>query len=301
MVRVRVPASASNLGPGFDCLGLALDLHLEVEVRLVPHGLRIDIEGESANRLPHDDTNLVYASLRRALRRAGLGPSGLELRICNRIPVGRGLGSSAAASVAGLLAGSLLAGDAAPDRDALLDAACEIEGHPDNASPAVHGGLVASAVDAGRVHAVVLPFPEGLDVLLVVPDVEVPTAQARALLPRTVPFQDAVFDLQRLALLLGALVTGAPEKLSVAMRDRLHQPHRLALVPGLAEALAALEAHPDCLGAVLSGSGPTLLAFVRGPAAGAGEAAALVLARHGVRSAIERVGVARRGASWERP
>lgn len=300
MVRVRVPGSTSNLGPGFDCLGLALDLHLEVQAELVPRGLHIEIEGESADRLPRDETNLVYAALRRALRRAGLGPTGLELRIRNQIPVGRGLGSSAAAAVAGLLAGALLAGGAPPDLEAVLEAACEIEGHPDNAAPAVLGGLVASAIDAGRVHTVVLPFPATLDALLVIPDVEVPTERARALLPRTVPFADAVFDLQRLALLLGAFVADAPEKLSAAMHDRLHQSHRLALVPGLVEALAALQADPACLAAALSGSGPTLLGFVGGPAPDAGQAAVEVLAREGVRARVQRVGVARRGATWER-
>jgi homoserine kinase len=145
-----------------------------------------------------------------------------------------------------------------------------------------------------------LSCPPTLDVLLVIPDLEMPTERARAILPRAVPLEDAVFDLQRLALLLGALARDEPERLDRAMHDRLHQPYRLPLVPGLAEALAALEADPSCHGAALSGSGPTLVGFVRGPAADAGATAVRAFARRGVQAAVRRVAVAARGATWER-
>lgn len=299
-VRVRVPASTSNLGPGFDCLGLALDMHLEVEAETTDGGLLVESVGAGSESTAAGD-NLVYAVLSRALRRAGRPESGLRLRIASEIPVARGLGSSAAAILGGLLAGHLLARAEAPDPQAVLREAVEIEGHPDNIAPALLGGLVASGMGPeGHVHALRLPLPPDLGVLLVVPDVEVPTSRARALLPAVVPLADAVFDLSRLALLLGSFASGELGVLREAMRDRLHQPHRLGLVPGLAPALEALAAEPDCLGAALSGSGPTLLALVSGDGPDLGGAAVDVLRRHGVSSQIRRVRPSRNGATWER-
>jgi homoserine kinase len=300
MVRVRVPASASNLGPGFDCLGLALDLQLEVEAELVPRGLEIELEGEGAAQLPRDATNLVHACARRVLRRAGCEPVGLRLRLRNPIPLGRGLGSSAAATVAGLIAGSLLARPSEPDRAQVLELATEIEGHPDNAAPALFGGLVAGCVDAGRVFTVGFSFPADLEVLLVVPEIEVATEHARKVLPRQVPLEDAVFGLQRLALLLGALASRDGEHLRVAMQDRLHEPVRLGLVPGLAEALDALRTDRAAFGAALSGSGPTLVGFVRRGVPDAGRTAVEILNRHGVAAVVRRVDVSPHGASWSR-
>jgi homoserine kinase len=298
-VRVRVPASTSNLGPGFDCLGLALDLHLVVEAETTDGGLEIATTGASPERTRAGD-NLVYACLSRGLRRAGRSEPGLRIAITSEIPVARGLGSSAAAILGGLLAGHLLAHDDAPDPDAVLRDAVEIEGHPDNVAPALLGGLVATARDTDRVHAVRLPFPAELGVVLVVPDVEVPTDRARAILPASVSLADAVFGLSRLALLLGGLASGDLQVLGEGMRDRLHQERRLALVPGLAPALAALGSEPGCVGACLSGSGPTLLAFVREAGAEAGRAAVEVLRQHGVAAHVRRVRPSRNGATWER-
>jgi homoserine kinase len=297
-MRVRVPASTSNLGPGFDCLGLALDVYLEAEAQLGGQELAIEVEGADADRISRDATNLVHACLRRSLRRAGLAATGLRLRIRSDIPLGRGLGSSAAATVAGLLLGHLLVRHEPPDLESLLAEAVEVEGHPDNAAPALFGGFMASAMVGERVHVCRLPFPEDVDVVLVVPDREVSTERARALLPSVVPLADAVHNLQRLALLLGSLSRGAGD-LRPALGDRLHQARRLELLPGLGEALASLEADPECLGAALSGSGPTLLGFVRRTAPNPGAAAVRALARAGVGAVVRRARVEPRGAAWE--
>jgi homoserine kinase len=236
----------------------------------------------------------------RVLRRAGQPHLGVRLRIDNDIPVARGLGSSGAAIVAGVLAGHLLTNHADPDPEAVLREAVEIEGHPDNVAPALLGGLVASARDGDSVCTVRLPLPGDLDVVLVVPEPEASTEAARRLLPRRVSLEDAVFNLSRLALLVGSLCGGDHLQLRRGMQDRLHQPHRLAMVPGLAAALEALLGEPGCLGAALSGSGPTLLALWHGAGPEAGRSAVQALAAAGVAAAVRRVRPQLEGARWER-
>jgi len=300
LVRVCVPASTSNLGPGFDCLGLALDLHLILEASAAGDGLRIEATGPEAAQIPVDSTNLVYASLSRVLRSAGKPSRGLSLRVTSDIPLGRGLGSSGAAILAGIVAGHLLAGQAEPDRDTVLREAFEIEGHPDNVAASLLGGLVACALEGDRVLSVRLPFPADLIVLLVVPEYQVATEAARLLLPRTVPLADAVFDLSHLALLIGGLCRDDLELLRAAMQDRLHQEHRLGLVPGLGAALAALREERGCLAAAVSGAGPTLFALRRDAGSDAGAAAVDELRRHGVRAQARVLRPDLRGATWER-
>lgn len=299
-IQVRVPATTSNLGAGFDCLGLALDLGLQVEIDSTSSGLQIELQGSETEGIALDAGNLIYASLCRVLRRAGLPDRALRIRIRNDIPLGRGLGSSAAAIVAGTVAGHLLAHDTAPERGAILRLATEIEGHPDNAAPALYGGLVASAVEGPRVLATRLPFPEALAIVLVIPEVEVSTHAARALLPQQVPLADAVHNSSRVALLLGGFVSGDDVLIGAGMRDRLHEMHRLPLVPGLEDALTALRQEEGCIGAALSGSGPTLLAFHRRPGPESGARAVEVLARHGIaaRSRVQRPDL--QGARWHR-
>jgi homoserine kinase len=298
-VRVRVPASTSNLGPGFDCLGMAIELFLDVVVQTGAPRLEVSVTGLDASQVPLGAENLVCASLCLAMRRRAEDPPALRVRIQNEIPIGRGLGSSGAAIVAGLIAGSLLAGEEAAPRT-LLTLAASLEGHPDNVAPALLGGLVASATTDGQVFAVPLPLPADLELLLVVPDRATPTHAAREILPRVVPFTAATDNLAHTALLVGALARGEWPLLRPALHDRLHQDLRLGLVPGLAEALRALDAEPGCEGAVLSGSGPTLLGFVRAGSPATGRAAAGVLAQHGVGSRLLRLRPQRAGSVWER-
>ncbi len=266
VIRVRVPATTSNLGPGFDALGLALRLHntLALEEAEAP---RIEIEGEGAVALPRDATHLAYraalavvdAVRARGAHRGGL-PRAFHLRQHNRVPLARGLGSSAAANA---LLGNPL------DEQALIDLAAGMEGHPDNVAPAVLGGLVACVTtEAGKIRYTRL-IPKRLRVVIAIPEFAVSTAEARRLLPEQVPFRDAVFNVTRTALLVAALAEGRADLLDEATRDRLHQPYRARLVPGL-DAVFAAARKAGAHGVALSGSGPTVVAF--GETKGLGEA-----------------------------
>ena len=260
-VHVRVPATSANLGPGFDALGLALALHNEI-VAEEADGVTVKIDGEGADRLARDGGNVVARGVRLAYEAAGRGFKGCALQCVNRIPTAHGLGSSAAAWVGGLVAGNALLGSPLP-REALLALAARAEGHPDNVAAAVFGGLTVTCATADGVTAVTLPGTGSLAWVVLVPEVTSGTAEARALLPRSIPREDAVFNVQRVALLLAGLQTALPAALTVALEDRLHQPYRLKLFPWMPEIAAAARA-AGALGCVLSGAGPSLLAVVAG-------------------------------------
>lgn len=261
-VGARVPATSANLGPGFDALGLALDLVDDLVARVTPGGLEIQVTG-SGTDLPRDERHLVVRAMRAAFDQLGGQPSGLHLSCTNRIPHGRGLGSSAAAIVAGVLLARELVVDGAQrlPPDAVLALAAEIEGHPDNVAPALLGGLtVAWTDDTGRASAVSLPCDERVRPVLLVPPFEASTAAARGLLPATVAHRDAAANAGRAALLVAAL-TGAPEHLLAATRDRLHQSYRAVAMPESARLVDDLRAAG--LAAVISGAGPTVLVLAR--------------------------------------
>jgi homoserine kinase len=264
-VRVRVPASTANLGPGFDALGLALALYDEVEVTLAASGLRVEVHGEGAGQVPTDEEHLVVRALRAACARLDCRPDGLVLRCHNSIPHARGLGSSAAAAVAGVLAGYALAGRE-PDA-AALDLAAGFDGHADNAGASLLGGLVISwrdggLRDGGAFRAVRLePHPD-LTPVLFVPRQRCATEVTRGLLPAAVPHADAAFTAGRAALLVHAL-TAAPALLLAATEDRLHQPHRRSAYPATGRLVDALRAAG--VPAAVSGAGPAVLAL---PASG---------------------------------
>lgn len=257
MLRVRVPATTANLGAGFDCLGLALSLYNEVDAEEAD-GLAIQVEGEGAAELPTDASNLVWRAARRVFDHVGHTPRGARLHLRNAIPLESGLGSSAAATVAGLMIGNALIG--APLGEAvLLDLAVGMEGHPDNVAPALLGGLVvAGRADSGRLLVERVAIPP-LTAVVVMPTFRLSTALARRALPAAVPMADAVFNLSHTALTLLALQRGDYAALVDAMADRLHQPYRAPLAPGLAAALGAAQT----LGAAaaISGAGPAVIAF----------------------------------------
>jgi len=269
-VRVRVPATSANLGPGFDALGVALGLYNEVELALGGDGLRLEVEGEGADRLRGQGAqNLVVRAVAETLRRLGREVRGLGVRTVNRIPLSRGLGSSSAAVLGGVVAAAAAAGvELGPE--ALLDLALPLEGHPDNIAPALLGGLTVATLVEGRVRAVGLEVPASLCAVAVVPEFSLATAKARGALPAQVPREDAVFNVGRVALLLAALQTGRLELLREAVRDRLHQPYRAPLVPGMLEVLGEGE-RAGALACFLSGAGPTLLALTGGDAGAIGE------------------------------
>jgi len=254
-VTVEVPATAANLGPGFDAFGLALD-HCNEMTADTDRPPSLTWEGEGADELPTDGTDMVSETIRSVAASMGLEAPAVALHGRNRIPLARGLGSSSAAVVAGVAIASRLL-DLGIDRDpvSMLAIAAGIEGHPDNAAPAIHGGMTI-ATGEGDVHQVAVH--EGVHPLVLVPDVTLPTAAARAALPDTVPFADAVFNATHAALVVEALARD-PALLPTALADRLHEGVRLAMVPDVADVADELRR----LGVALcvSGAGPTLLAF----------------------------------------
>lgn len=260
-VHVRIPATSANLGPGFDALGLALALYNEVTATEAD-SVSMTIEGEGAARLPAGPNNVIARGVRQAYEAAGRPFKGVTLRCLNRIPTARGLGSSAAAWVGGLVAGNALLGSPL-SREALVALAARAEGHPDNVAAALLGGLTVScALADGRVATVSLPVPGTVRWVVLVPEVTSATAEARAVLPDAVPRGDAVFNVQRVSLLLAALQAGRLDVLDIALDDRLHQPYRLRLFPWMPKVAEAARA-AGALGCVLSGAGPSLLAAVR--------------------------------------
>lgn len=260
-VRVRVPATSANLGPGFDALGLALALYDEVEVRVGGTGLQVHVHGEGADGLPRDESNLLVRSLRRGLAElAGAqGTEGLEVSCSTRIPQSRGLGSSAGAIVAGLVAaGGLAVPGRADAADSLLHLATAIEGHPDNVAACLIGGLTLAWTDDGRTRVVRKEPVADLAATVFVPPFGSSTSEARGLLPAQVPYGDAVRNAARAALLLEAL-THRPDLLLSATEDRLHQRYRAPAMPRSLELVDDLRALR--IAAVLSGAGPSVLAL----------------------------------------
>ncbi len=267
---MRVPASTANLGSGFDTLGMALGLYNEVEVELTGETLTLEIRGEGAERLQAlGERNLVARSVTGTLERLGVPVGGIRIRMENRIPMSRGLGSSSAAALGGVAAAVALAG-ASLSPEEILDLAIPFEGHPDNITPALLGGLTVSTLVGGRVRCVKLPVPAELQAVAVIPEFHLSTAKARNALPPTVPRADAVFNVGRVALFLAAMQAGRLDLLREAAQDRLHQPYRAPLVPGMAEVLAEGE-RAGALACFLSGAGPTLLALVTGDGRAVGE------------------------------
>jgi homoserine kinase len=243
---VRAPATSANLGPGFDCLGLALDLWNEVAA--VP-----------GNGEPAGD-HLILRTAQTLFERLGVPYPGLELCCTNRIPMGRGLGSSSAAIVCGLLIANA-ALQRPFDTTGLLELATEIEGHPDNVAPCLLGGVqVATRTDDGHVVQISIPLATPLEIVVFVPDQSVLTTKARAVLPRQVPMADAIFNIGRASLLVAALSSGELDALAEATRDRLHQPYRLPLFPAGAALLEAAKSS-GASGAFVSGAGPSVLAI----------------------------------------
>ncbi|HEX6209292.1 MAG TPA: homoserine kinase [Methylomirabilota bacterium] len=293
-VHVRVPATSANLGPGFDALGLALALHNEVTAS-ESERVRVTIEGEGAGRLSPGAENVVARGVRRAYEAAGRPFKGVALACVNRVPTARGLGSSAAAWVGGLVAGNALLGGPL-SRDALLALAARAEGHPDNVAAALMGGLTVScATGQGRIAAIALPVPGAVRWVVLVPEVTSSTAEARAVLPATFTRADAVFNVQRVALLLAALQSGRVECLGEALDDRLHQPYRLRLFPWMPAVVTAART-AGALGCVLSGAGPSLLAAVRDEADVVARAMEGALAAAGVRGRAFALAVDTEGA-----
>jgi homoserine kinase len=264
-----VPASSANLGPGFDVLGLALNLLDVFDVWEVSGETRIEVHGEGSESVPTDAGNLFLTTMQTFFALAGYEPGGLVIREHNRIPLARGLGSSAATIVGALLAARSISGFAMDD-DRLLDLAGSLEGHPDNVGVALFGGFrMVAQVEDGRYLARGLEFSDRIGAALFVPELLVSTESAREVLPDQYPRADVVHNLGRLALLLAAVKDGRLEDLRAATEDRLHQPYRAALVPGFLDILQAATS-TGAAGVFLSGAGPSVLALHDRAVAGLG-------------------------------
>ena len=262
-VTVRVPATTANLGPAFDCMGMALRIHNEIQVRLEGGSEpTVHISGQGEDFLPRDESNLVYRAYSRLLDETGtsLPPPIIECR--NEIPLERGLGSSAAAIVGGLTAANHLAGNPLDQRE-ILSLAVELEGHPDNVAAALLGGIHIVSSDAESIITAPVPLPPDLRVALFIPETSISTVEARAVMPSNVPMQDALFNVGRTALLVNSFATGRLEFLKEATEDRLHQPYRSHLLPAM-RLIIGEAMKGGALGAFVSGSGSTVLALCRG-------------------------------------
>jgi homoserine kinase len=295
-VTIHVPATTANLGPGFDTLGLALDLWNETEFVQTDDGkLSLTISGEGEKTLPTDEKNAIAAAALQLYALVGKNPAGLAIRCINRIPLVSGMGSSSAALLTGMLGANALLGETF-SREEILSMATENEGHPDNVVPAMLGGLVASVLSGDRIvtrKLVVSP----MTITVVFPDFYFPTKAAREILPEYVLRQDAIFNVSRAVLVIKSLETGDLTLLGEVMEDALHQPYRLPLIPGALDAIkAARQAGASAV--ALSGAGPSLIAFSRQPAdAGIGLAMQRAFEQAGLTARIFPLNISQSGAS----
>jgi homoserine kinase len=291
MTWVRVPASSANLGPGFDALSVALAVYLDVGVEPaadVDAAVRIQGRGVDAAKMPSGSDNLIVRVLDRVAQRRGRRLPPALLRARNEIPLARGMGSSSTAIIAGISCYEILSGETLSDQE-IFEHAYEFEPHPDNLAAALYGGLTISAVGTdGRTLVNSTPVADGVVPVLVIPETELSTEKARSVLPETYRRSDVVFNVQRSALLVQALTSGRWDMVGEAMKDRIHQPYRARLVPGLEDVLETMA--EGLVGAALSGAGPTVLALVeRRRAEEVGTLLVGVFDRHGVRASF-RVG-----------
>ncbi|MFC4456272.1 homoserine kinase [Deinococcus sonorensis] len=282
---VRAPASSANLGPGFDSLGLSLSLWTTLRLTRQARTEVVPL-GEALEGTPANESNYIYQAMLLAARKVGRKLPPVRVEIETEVPLARGLGSSAAALVAGLVAGNVLLGEPLSSED-LLDVAAREEGHPDNVAPALYGGIAVATLDKLGTHYVRLEPPAHLGVTVLIPDFELSTSKARAVLPTEYSRSDTVHALSHAALLAAALSQGRLELLQHAMQDYVHQIWRAPLVPGLTDVLEGATRH-GALGAALSGAGPTVLCFhdTRQPTGGLHQFLSGVMARNGLHGQV---------------
>lgn len=259
-VIARIPASTTNLGPGFDVLGLALQLYSTVTLEPSETDTEVVVSGVDADKIPSTPAHIAFQAVELVFKRSSTKrPNGFKLHIDNGIPAIRGLGGSGTAVLGGLLTANVLCGTPFSDAE-LLNFATAIEGHPDNVAASLYGGIVVSAQENGQVYTVQLACPPELSIVLAIPDFPLSTKQARETLPKLVDFADAVYNTSRSTLLIASIATGQFEMLRIAMKDRLHQPYRSSLIPGFNDVAEAAMTN-GALSVALSGAGPTIAAY----------------------------------------
>lgn len=297
-LQIRVPASSANLGPGFDCLGLALDWWNTIQVETIARGLRIEHDCKRACGMPRDRSNLVVHGIRAVFRLARRKMPPLRIQMNCDIPIGSGLGSSSAGIIGGMLAANALLGNPFT-RAELATRATQIEGHPDNVVPALLGGLIVAPMEGKRVTIARFDVPRELRCVVFVPDQMLLTKQARGVLPNRVPRADAIYNASRTALWVAALTQRRWDWLAVATQDRLHQPYRAKLVRGMNELFDAAR-RAGARGVALSGAGASIIAFTDGDGKRIAEAMARAAERIGVRGMTRVVAISRKGAQVRR-
>ncbi|WP_432402539.1 homoserine kinase [Wukongibacter sp. M2B1] len=252
MIKVRVPATSANIGPGFDCLGLALNLYNVFSFEEIDKGLQFEgCDAEFAN-----EDNLIYCSMKRCFEKIGYEARGIKIKIENEIPVSRGLGSSASCIVGGIIGANEIAGGVLT-REEILELATEVEGHPDNVAPALLGGMIVAIKEDNHVFCSKISISDGLKFYTLIPDFRLSTEESRSVLPKTIDYKDGVFNVGRVSLLIAALTNGDFDLLRVASADRLHQSYRGKLIEGFDDIKKKCE-DLGCLGVFLSGAGPTI-------------------------------------------
>ncbi len=256
MISIKIPATSANLGAGFDALGLAVSLYNYVEME---ESDKVEIISADGTKIPTDESNMVYIAARDLFEVCGKKLHGLKIRQTNNIPMTRGLGSSSACIVAGLVGANKLLKSPLGNND-IVDLSAQIEGHPDNTAPALLGGIVTAVFDGRKVHWVKQEVFTKLKLAAVIPDFELSTTKARACLPKQIDFRDAVYNLSRAALFSASLLTGKFENLKTSVDDRLHQPYRMELIPGGKEVFEIAYAH-GAYAVYVSGAGPTVMAI----------------------------------------
>ncbi|MEG0797562.1 MAG: homoserine kinase [Acidaminococcaceae bacterium] len=281
-ITVRVPATSANCGPGFDSLGLACNLYNYFTYEIISKGFTLEVQGEGAGALQASSHNLAFAAFLKVWNKMTATHIGLKVTMQNNIPLARGLGSSSTAIVAGLIAANKLTGEQLSPED-LVGLATEIEGHPDNVAPAILGGITISYLQAEKAHTLRFLPTQPLKFIAVVPNMPLATSIARKVLPKTVTHSDAVFNTGRSALLIASLLTGDYTHLPVALEDKLHQPYRATLIPGLTAAFSAAQKQ-GAYNAIISGAGSTLMAYapLTSDHAAIGASMVTALKNHGV-------------------
>ena len=261
MIKIRVPATSANMGPGFDSLGVALSLYNYVTVEEIPSGLDIKILDSSGRFLPKDENNLVYRSMTDLFKHVGYRPGGIRLILENNIPITRGLGSSSACIVGGLYAANILAGNPL-SKQQLLEMAAAAEGHADNVTPAIMGGFTVNVQQKQRISYVQHNLKSDLRFAAFIPDFVLSTKKSRSILPLFISHKDAVYNAGHSALLASSLISGSYENIRPAIGDRLHQRYRKRLIPDMDDLFHLCYQH-GALGVYLSGAGPTIMAIIK--------------------------------------
>ncbi|HSK88960.1 MAG TPA: homoserine kinase [Anaerolineales bacterium] len=297
-ITIRVPATSANLGPGFDSLGLALDLWNEAEfIPTNDRKISLTIEGEGRDKLPTDANNAIVDAALQVYTLAGKSYHGMQIRCTNRVPLGSGLGSSSAALLTGMLGANAILGEPF-SRDEILKLAIETEGHPDNVAPAMLGGLVASIIHESHVVSLRITLTDQrapIHITVVFPDFDFPTNQARAILPRQMELKDAIYNISRAVIVTEAFRQGDLNMLHEAMSDKLHQPYRLPLIPGAQAAMDAAKG-AGASAVALSGAGPSLIAFSSKPDPAVGEAMKRAFEAAGLQARVYQLKMSDHGA-----